>query len=256
MSTTTSRLGLYKSASDGSETVNVVTDLLNNWDKLDQAAGVQIVTSSTRPSTPYAGKLIAQSDTSYRTFFHNGTTPVSGGWIEIPNSAGTFGGNLSIGGNLTVAGVGQQLFVCKTSPQTSTSGSYANDSQLTVSLAAGATYVFDAFIAYATLAAAGMNMRFSYSGTLASGFWTAGAISGSSGTTTGTATLRADGASIGTGFALPGGNGSSSFLAARPRGIINTTTAGNLFFEWSQNSANATASTVNTNSWILAQRTA
>ena len=267
----TTRLGLYKSKSDGSENVNLVLDLLNNWDRLDLAAGVQIVTSSTRPSSPFPGKLIAESDTGYRSFFHNGTSPTSGGWVEIPNSSSTFGkalsiggglsvggtlsvaGNVSVSGNLTTSGVGQQLFVRKTGNQSSNSNSYSSDSELTLSLAAGATYIFNAFITYSTVAAAGINMRFSYSGTFSSAFWNPGAISGSSGTTANTAGLRADGNNVNTGFALFGGNG-ALFLVAQPIGVLNTTTAGNLFFEWSQNATNATATTVGTNSWVLARR--
>lgn len=91
MSTTTTRLGLYKPASDGSELVNVVTDLNNNLDAIDLAIGSRIVTSSTRPSSPYGGQHILESDTTYRSYVHNGTAPASGGWIEIPNSSATFG---------------------------------------------------------------------------------------------------------------------------------------------------------------------
>ena len=92
----TTRLALYKSKSDGSELVSYTQDIGQNLDKLDAAAGFQIVTSSTRPSTPYSGKPIAESDTSYRTYFSNGTAPASASWVEIPNSSGTFGSNLKL----------------------------------------------------------------------------------------------------------------------------------------------------------------
>ncbi|MEV6014747.1 hypothetical protein [Streptomyces sp. NPDC051997] len=92
----TTRLALYKSKSDGSELVSYTQDIGQNLDKLDAAAGFQIVTSSTRPSSPYSGKPIAESDTSYRTYFSNGTSPASASWVEIPNSSGVFGGNLSL----------------------------------------------------------------------------------------------------------------------------------------------------------------
>jgi hypothetical protein len=109
--TPTTRLGMYKSASDGSEDVDYSQDIGQNLDLLDAAVGFQIVTSSTRPSSPYAGKPIAESDTSYRTFFSNGTSPASGSWVEIPNSSGSYGGNLNmalgtqlnIGGSLSTA---------------------------------------------------------------------------------------------------------------------------------------------------------
>ena len=92
----TTRLGLYKSKSDGSELVNYSQDIGQNLDLIDSAVGFQIVTSSTRPSSPYPGKPIAESNTSYRTYFSNGTTPASASWVEIPNSSGTFGGNLAL----------------------------------------------------------------------------------------------------------------------------------------------------------------
>ena len=93
----TTRLGLYKPLNDGSEFVNVQTDLNQNLDKVDLAAGFQIVTSSTRPSSPYSGKPIAESDTSYRTYFSNGTAPASASWVEIPNSSATYNSNLKLG---------------------------------------------------------------------------------------------------------------------------------------------------------------
>jgi hypothetical protein len=89
-------LALYKSKSDGSELVNYPNDLGGNWDKVDLAVGYQVVTSSTRPATPYAGKPIAQSDTAYSTFFSNGTAPASASWVEIPNSSSTFGSDLKL----------------------------------------------------------------------------------------------------------------------------------------------------------------
>lgn len=101
MSSTTSRLGLYKP--EGDENVNVTTDLNNNWDVIDLAPGFRIVTSGTRPAAPFSGQAIAESDTSYRTFFSNGTAPASASWVEIPNSSGTFGGDLNIAGTISAS---------------------------------------------------------------------------------------------------------------------------------------------------------
>lgn len=98
----TTRLGLYKSLSDGSEDVSYTQDIGQNLDKLDAAVGFQVVTSSTRPSSPYSGKGIAESDTAYRSYFSNGTAPASASWVEIPNSSGIYGGNL-------VMALGKQL---------------------------------------------------------------------------------------------------------------------------------------------------
>lgn len=92
----TTRLGLYKSLSDGSELVNYTLDIGQNWDKVDAAAGFQVVTSSTRPSSPYSGKGITESDTTYRTYFSNGTAPASASWVQIPNSSSTFNADLDL----------------------------------------------------------------------------------------------------------------------------------------------------------------
>jgi hypothetical protein len=99
---------MYKSASDGSEDVSYTQDIGQNLDKLDAAVGFQIVTSSTRPSSPYPGKPIAESDTSYRTYFSNGTSPASASWVEIPNSSASYNSNLNLasGRQINIGGSG------------------------------------------------------------------------------------------------------------------------------------------------------
>lgn len=92
----TPRLGLYKSKSDGSEIVSYTQDIGQNWDRVDLAAGYQAVTSTTRPSAPYAGKAIVETDTAYRSYLSNGSAPASGSWVQIPNSASTFNANLAL----------------------------------------------------------------------------------------------------------------------------------------------------------------
>lgn len=92
----TPRLALYKSKSDGSENVNYTQDIGQNLDTIDTAVGYQSCTSSTRPSSPYSGKPIFETDTSYRTYFSNGTAPASASWVEIPNSSATFNNNLKL----------------------------------------------------------------------------------------------------------------------------------------------------------------
>ncbi len=119
--TPTTRLGLYKSLSDGSEDVSYTQDIGQNLDKLDAAAGFQIVTSGTRPSSPYPGKPIAESDTTYRTYFSNGTAPASASWVEIPNSSGSYGGNLNmaLGKQLNIGGSGSSAaYACNFSSAT------------------------------------------------------------------------------------------------------------------------------------------
>lgn len=103
----TSRLGLYKSKSDGSEIVSYTQDIGQNLDKLDAAVGFQACTTTTRPSTPYSGKPIRETDTA-RTYVHNGSSPASGGWVQIPNSASTYDADLDLtsGKQLNIGGSG------------------------------------------------------------------------------------------------------------------------------------------------------
>lgn len=60
MATSTSKLGLTKPAL----TDNVDVTVLNtNFDEIDTAAGFSIVTSATRPASPWAGQVIFETDT-------------------------------------------------------------------------------------------------------------------------------------------------------------------------------------------------
>lgn len=76
----TTRLGLYKSDPDGDDLVNYVQDLGQNLDKIDLAVGFQSCTSSTRPSSPYNGKAIRETDTG-RTYLWDGSA-----WRELANT--------------------------------------------------------------------------------------------------------------------------------------------------------------------------
>jgi hypothetical protein len=95
----TTRLALYRPLSDGSELVNVQQDINNNWAKIDAAVGAAAVTSTTRPSVPYTGQLIRETDTS-RIYVSNGSAPASGSWSEIttPGTAQTFTAGVSLTG--------------------------------------------------------------------------------------------------------------------------------------------------------------
>ncbi|MFC5053640.1 hypothetical protein [Saccharothrix xinjiangensis] len=63
------------------ETVN------NNSIKVDTAVGFEAVTSSTRPSAPYNGKPIRETDTG-SVYFSNGSSPASGSWVPIVVASG------------------------------------------------------------------------------------------------------------------------------------------------------------------------
>lgn len=101
--TTTTRLGLYKTSSDGGDLVNVVTDLLNNLDAIDLNIGYRDCTSTTRPSTVWKGLPIRESDTS-RLYISNGTAPASASWKQIPAEGASFLAAFTFASTLSVAG--------------------------------------------------------------------------------------------------------------------------------------------------------
>lgn len=74
MSTYTSVLSLRKPNRIGGEDdiVNVVTDVNENMDTLDLNVNLRVVTSSTRPSSPYTGQLVYETDTGHVSIW-NGT---------------------------------------------------------------------------------------------------------------------------------------------------------------------------------------
>lgn len=78
MGTSTTNLGLYKP--DGTEFILRVTDLNDNWDKVDAASGITFCTSSTRPSTGLTnGRLIYETDTVAFLIYRLSTTA----WIYL-----------------------------------------------------------------------------------------------------------------------------------------------------------------------------
>jgi hypothetical protein len=162
---------------------------------------------------------------------------------------------LTVVGDASIGGVGQELFVRRTanSSPVASSTTYASDTQLVLALAANATYMFRSLISYATPLAAGIEMRFSYSGS-SSGLWTPNFLNGN--TSGDTATVRRTSVNIGTGQGSQSGIDSSTYIVAEPEGIINTTTAGNLTFDWAQYVSTASNTTVGANSFIYAKRVA
>jgi hypothetical protein len=62
--------------------VDYTQDIGDNLDKIDLAVGALACTSSTRPSVPWNGQLIRETDTD-RLWVSNGSSPASGSWSEI-----------------------------------------------------------------------------------------------------------------------------------------------------------------------------
>jgi hypothetical protein len=81
MATTTTRLGLTKP--DYSDNVDV-DDLNDNMDDLDAVAGAVMVTSSTRPASPFDGEFIFEKDTSASYVYSADAVD----WVAVGGSGG------------------------------------------------------------------------------------------------------------------------------------------------------------------------
>lgn len=76
MATNTTKLGLIKP--DYVDVVDIA-DLNTNMDDIDAAVGSTIVTSTTRPSTPFAGQVIFETDTELSFVWDGSSWKPSGG---------------------------------------------------------------------------------------------------------------------------------------------------------------------------------
>jgi len=304
MSTLSTRLSLYLPASDGSENYNVVTDLINNWNKVDAAVGAVAVTSSTRPASAYNGQWIRETDTG-RLYVSNGTLPGSASFTVQPFVVGvaaisasstrmlkcrTTGdsddrvflgsdgvawwgpGNaavdtnlyrsaanllktddsLTVNGDLTVLGVGQQVYLERTSDTTTTSDATVNaDAFFTFAMAASATYIVEIHaIVNGT------------SGDLQTTWTTPASSTGSkqchgpalSSTDRTDTTVRSSAHAFAT--AVNYGLNSASAIALIEYGQVKTVGAGTWTWNWAQNTSNAAGTTVETNSYCIIRRVA
>lgn len=288
--TPTARLGLYKSLNNGSELVNVQQDLNGNWDKVDLAPGFQVVTSGTRPASPYPGKGITESDTTYRTYFSNGTAPASASWVEIPNSSGTFGSNLKLAstaqltigadcnllrtaanvlrtndsfivdGNLTVSGIGQVQYIAKSADETVTSSAtLQDDNHLVLPVVASAVYTFelDLYTIEATDFVGDFKMTF----TCPAGatFDMHGIGAHTTDLTTGTSSNGEWIGKLATASAaanLTFGVG-TGLTGIRVHGrLVMSSTPGNFQLQWAQNASDASGTTVKAGSFMTMTRVA
>jgi hypothetical protein len=75
MATTTTRLGLTKP--DYADNVDIA-DINSNMDDIDAAVGASVVTSGTRPASPFTGQVIYETDTE-STFVWTGSAWIASG---------------------------------------------------------------------------------------------------------------------------------------------------------------------------------
>jgi hypothetical protein len=80
MATTTTRLGLDKP--DYADAADVAV-LNQNFDDIDNAVGMKVVTSTTRPATPWNGQIIFETDTNYTLVWDS----AGAAWKQIGGAA-------------------------------------------------------------------------------------------------------------------------------------------------------------------------
>lgn len=129
----------------------------------------------------------------------------------------------------------------------------ANDSELSLSVEANATYALTSYIVYSQNLAAGASagIAIGWSGpTSATLRWTSGGTSGPTATTTQDVTAQP----IGSTRSLPANL--STFMAAMVFGkLVTSSTAGTLYLQWAQVASDATPTIVRSDSWMQLRRT-
>lgn len=93
MASSTPRLSLYQPADDGSEPLNVATDINDNLEKIDAAVGFVPATESTPPSNVYSGMGRFNTDTDRLSFWK----PLTSQWVQILSAGVQFLGNITLG---------------------------------------------------------------------------------------------------------------------------------------------------------------
>jgi hypothetical protein len=122
MGTFTSRGNFYKSAADGSENVNVVTDLSNNWDKLDALLGWRPVTSGTMPASAFQGTGVYQTDTG-RAYINQGAGgSAATSFKQVPVEGSTYAANITLASSANQFNVGSSPSSASFASQLASSG--------------------------------------------------------------------------------------------------------------------------------------
>lgn len=277
MATTTSRLGLRKP--DPIDLVNVGADLNNNLDALDAAVGVAVTTAL--PTNPYAGKAVAISTDSYRSYFSNGTAPASGSWVELLNSSGTFGSDIKlaagkklligsdvnlyrsaanvlqtddslvVAGSITAASLPVQASVTTASATTNTTTGWNSVTGLSTACAAGALYRVEAYLRF-QVSINTLVPQFALNCPASPTFFNA-VVQYETSTAHGTATQAFEGPQQGAaGTAVTSVN---TDLVAQIRALVQPSVAGSIVTQISQNAAVGTL-TAKAGSYMVVQQIA
>lgn len=103
MASNTPRVGFYMPADDGSEPINVATDLNDNLEKLDSAIGFVPATSTVDPSAVFDGMAVYETNTGRAKFRKGGV------WNYLLNAGASFLGDIYLA-------LGQKLGIGTTTP--------------------------------------------------------------------------------------------------------------------------------------------
>jgi hypothetical protein len=101
--TYTSRLALYKPAADGSDNVNVVTDLNNNLDRLDALVSFVPVTASTYPASAFQGEAFYETDTG-KAYVNKSAVASSADFYQIMVAGADFDSDMTFNGSVVASG--------------------------------------------------------------------------------------------------------------------------------------------------------
>ncbi len=161
--------------------------------------------------------------------------------------------SLTVAGDLNAEGYGQQLFAWKAADSSRTSATASADPDLTVAMAASATYRVQGTVYYTTTDETNADLSLGFavpSG--ATGRWTAFAQAGGSPSATAGVlrTTSQDFATFRTCDAMLSG---TATLSAVVNGLITTTNSGNFAVSWARTGGSGTV-TMLANSWLSAQR--
>lgn len=167
--------------------------------------------------------------------------------------AHTVNGNLTVTGNLSVTGVGTILTATKAANQSVTSSTvFVNDTHLSLSVVANATYLLEGYWPYDGAFNAG-NIKYQW--TMPAGASILWAANGPA--TGGAAAYAANSTSTNAVLSLGTyGTGGMQTNAAPLGRFVTAGTAGTLQLQWAQDSSNATATTMYAGAWLQLRRVA
>lgn len=189
-------------------------------------------------AVPIAGQVISAS--TFGSPVVNALNAITDG-TNVVTAAGTFTGNVSIAGNLSVTGVGQHIIARKTADETvNNSSAFQNDDVLLASVVANAVYLARLHIMYNS----GTTPDFKYQFTVPAGTTLpAWSFIGTTG-----AAVSFNAASSG-GVSGLGGTGADQPVDSW--GVIITSgTAGTVQVQWAQDVANASNTIVRAGSYL------